>query len=139
MSAPYRDQELSCPGCQAPLRIEGERLCCDGCGGVLVLVAELATLLGDLTKLPLEIGFTHERASELRCARCGSAMNRCRIDVRFDKTHAQPWRTVFRCGTDGVWFPRDRYARFIALVERKAAEEYKRELPGGNPGLFALR
>lgn len=139
MSTPYRDHELACPGCRAPLRLDGERLCCDACGGVLAPVGDLTTALTELTKLPLEIGFTRERVADLACPRCAAPMSRCRIDLRFDKTHAHPWRSVFRCATDGVWFPRNRYARFLALVERKAADEYKRELPGRPPGLFSMR
>ena len=139
VSTPYRDQELSCPGRQAPLRLDGGRLCCDACGGVLAPVAELTAALADLTKLPLAIAFTHERAAEPRCPRCANAMTRCRIDVRFDKVHAHPWRSVLRCEPDGVWFPRDRFARFIALGERKARDEYKSELPGRPPGMFSMR
>lgn len=121
------------------MRAEGERWCCDACGAVLAPVAELTAALGDLTKLPVVIAFTHERPAELPCPRCAMAMQRCRIDVRFDTMNAHPWRSVFRCSADGVWFPAGRYDRFVGLVERKATKQYKHDLPGGGPGLFAIR
>src|SRR4051812_30840720 len=140
MSDPYRDEALSCPACQAPLRADGERLVCDVCSGELVTVAELGVVLREVTKMELDIGFTRERPSDLRCPRCTGAMTRCRIDVRLDRMHAHPWRSLFRCATDGVWFPRGRHARLVALVERKANEWYKRQLPGGGTrGLFSIR
>ncbi len=138
MSDPYREQDVRCP-CGAPLRGEGEGLRCDACGGVLAPTAELAASLTDLTKLPLAIAFTSERPGELACPRCAKTMLRCRIDVRFDNRNAHPWRSVFRCAADGVWFPAGRYARFVALVERKANAQYRHDLPGRPPGMFSMR
>ncbi|HEY4181774.1 MAG TPA: hypothetical protein VGM90_33245 [Kofleriaceae bacterium] len=140
MNAPYRDADFPrCLGCQQPIRTEGESLHCDACGASLVSLAALTATLRADTKLPAVVTFTHERPDAAHCPRCTGAMLRCRIDVQLEGTHAHTWRSLLRCPTDGVWFSREGLAKFNALVERKAAKEYKRELGPRAHGLFTIR
>lgn len=61
MPDPYRDQNLSCPACQAPLRLFQDRLCCDACNGIFLELDDLERAVVEVTSVAATVIFVEEQ------------------------------------------------------------------------------
>lgn len=118
MSGPYRDPELTCPACNAMLRVFRQRLCCDSCDGILLDLVDLTTSISELTGIAAEIGFVRERPGRRACPRCALAMLACRLDVKLMNKRPTLQPALDRCATHGVWFDAGDLAKVFAALHR---------------------
>jgi Zn-finger nucleic acid-binding protein len=113
----YRTSAMSCPACASPLRAYQDRLCCDGCGGMLISVADFETACLDMTsEAKVEI---YDRAPSTAerpplCPHCTQPMGTCHVKV------GKKWvdRKFSTCDRHGLWFDQGVMAGVFATVSR---------------------
>src|SRR5215217_6711075 len=101
MPEPFRGPAFECPACGASLREFQHRLVCDGCGGMLIGVADLTSAIADLTADARGVQLHDEEKTQKACPRCHGQLVQCKLAIigYFEL------EDVFkRCERDGVWF-----------------------------------
>jgi Zn-finger nucleic acid-binding protein len=121
MGGPYRDPELPCPACRAPLRTFNARLCCDACNGIFLELDDLARSIADLTGAAPELAFKDDRPGTRRCPRCAAAMTACHLVVTLGHRHPRLPPELDRCGAHGVWFDELELAKIYELLHLAVA------------------
>jgi len=110
VTEPYRTGLAPCPNCGRELRIDAERLRCDGCGGTMLGYPEVRESLG----IPREgrLVWVDGKLGRRKCPRCTAHM--LVTCIRLTSTKVLSDLTLDRCETDGVWFDRNELSKLIA-------------------------
>jgi len=119
VSAPYRDQPLSCPACSAPLRAFRTRHVCDACNGLLLTLEDLAGGIHDLTSITPTFAYRDEQPGERTCPHCRVAMTRCKLTLALEDDVAKPRPELDRCAAHGLWFDAEELAKVFEKVAGK--------------------
>jgi hypothetical protein len=119
--SPYRDSQLACPACAAGLRRFRDRLCCDGCSGIMLGVDDLEVAIRELTGTTPELGFTGDAPGARPCPCCQTAMVRCRLDVWLMDERPALRPELDRCDGHGVWFDAEELAKVLEVLRRVAS------------------
>jgi Zn-finger nucleic acid-binding protein len=119
MSEPYRDQQLICPACQAPLRAFQTRYICDACQGMMVPLADLGRAIHDMTSLDPTFEFKDDKPGKRTCPHCPQAMTRCKLRVVLDAEVEKPRPELDRCDAHGLWFDDEELAKVFEKVASK--------------------
>ena len=112
--APYRDEEVTCPSCKAPLRAFHTRLCCDACNGIFLDLDDLTTSIIELTGAPPEIAFAGDHPSKRACPRCAATMVDARLDIQLGGKRPKLHPVIARCDAHGVWFETGELAQVLS-------------------------
>jgi Zn-finger nucleic acid-binding protein len=113
----YRTAAMICPACASPLREYQKRYCCDGCGGMLIEVADFESACLDMSSAAkVEI---FERAPSTAehppiCPVCSQAMSTCRVRVGKNKVGG----AFSTCERHGLWFGAGVLAGVFARIGR---------------------
>jgi len=103
----FRDENVTCPQCEAALEPQGKRLVCTQCRCVLITQAELGAMLDGLSEddaRPFERRVFPAGAGKTTCPRCQTVMTVAVIlHVSFEQ-----------CTQHGVWMPLDRLQELLA-------------------------
>jgi len=118
--SPYRDSQLACPACAQGLRRFRDRLCCDGCNGIMLGIADLEEAIQELISTVVELGFTNDLPGARSCPCCQSAMVRCRLDVWLMDERPELQPELDRCDGHGVWFDALELAKIFEVLRRVA-------------------
>lgn len=129
---PYRAAHERCPACRQGLRKHQTRLICDGCGGMMVPMADLATAIVEMTSLEPAFEVTDEVPGTRTCPLCTTVMTECKLRIVLGDELAKPRPTLDRCGQHGLWFDD---AELAAVFEKVAGKG----LGGGGAGMRHLR
>ena len=111
----YRDEFPSCPACPGKLEVDGARLRCGACKGVLVPVAQVEQMLHDMAPddlRTLDARITARFADAPRsCPRCGTPLRPMELETI----------SVDRCDQHGLWFDTDHLAWMLEVAGRDHA------------------
>jgi Zn-finger nucleic acid-binding protein len=122
--SPYRDLQLACPACAEGLRRFRDRLCCDGCNGIMLGITDLAVAIHELTGAAPQLGFTSDAPGARACPCCQAAMVRCRLDVRLLDERPELRPELDRCDGHGVWFDAEELAKVFEVLRRLASTTF---------------
>ncbi len=119
MSDPYRDQQLSCPACNAPLREIQTRHACDRCNGMFLPLADLGRAIFEMTSLEPRFEYHDEKPGKRTCPCCRVAMTTCKLRVILEDEVEKPRPTLDRCAAHGIWFDDEELAKVFEKVASK--------------------
>jgi Zn-finger nucleic acid-binding protein len=119
MTDPYRDQQLSCPACNAPLRVIQTRHACDSCNGMFLPLADLGRAIFEMTSLEPTFEYHDEKPGKRACPYCRAAMTTCKLRVILEEEVEKPRPTLDRCATHGIWFDNLELAKVFEKVASK--------------------
>jgi hypothetical protein len=132
MDDPYRDPEtVTCPACGSALRGFHGRLCCDGCGGVMLELVDLTEQIANGVGAQPLLSFVDHGKGTRKCPRCGELMCASRLVAAVGELHEKLKPQLDRCTVHGVWFDADELAKVLELVQRDL-------LPRGHATLFQI-
>jgi len=108
----------SCPSCAATLREFQDRLICDHCDGIFIGFIDLASAIGDQRgEASPELVPRDTKPTESTCPRCDTALEACRISVRYASGKTKKLSPVFlRCARDGLWCRPGVLASILAVI-----------------------
>jgi Zn-finger nucleic acid-binding protein len=119
MSDPYRDQNLTCPACNATLREFQTREVCDGCQGMMLTLPDLAHAIFDLTSITPTFEYANEAVGKRACPKCRAPMTTCHLRVLLEDEIEKPRPELDRCGEHGIWFDGEELAKVFEKVAGK--------------------
>jgi hypothetical protein len=113
MTDAYRSSGVPCPNCQRSLRDFEQRLVCDGCGGMLLAVADFAQALASAGGLDVRV--EDDTPTQHACPRCAGSLRSCGVYVGGEPLPQDIWH----CKQHGLWLGGGMLADALASVGRR--------------------
>jgi len=123
MATPYRDQDLTCPACNQPLRAFRTRFVCDACQGMFVTLADLTEALVELTGQAPTLELVDDKGGSRQCPKCQATLKRCHLRVVLGDEVAKPRPELDRCDEHGIWFDKDEMAAVFEKAYAKVGHQ----------------